>query len=1218
MATRLKSTLHNLPKGELASVPKRIVGVYTILLAAMAVTSTETGRAMPADDRVPAKGRAASASLYDWAGPYIGINAGYGFGKSQTNAFFSDAVMASPLFAARASSKFDGVIGGAQTGYNWQSGIWLIGLEADIAATNQQATKTYFCPGTSCNPTVAGFDAPVGTWHYHKLDWFSTLRGRLGVTVTPDALVYATGGAAVAEISHVGTIFGSSLTPLLDDNGNPALDADGNPINTTSPAGTGFLTHTTKTGWVVGTGIEVHLAGDWTGKIEYLHLDFGRDSIDTSNLLNATPLAVSLNSRIADDIVRVGLNYKLDSKSPAVPGYGSRTYKTPIAAIWTWTGLYLGINAGYGFGKSQTEAHFSDAGMGTPLFATSSSSRLDGLIAGTQVGYNWQAGGWLFGIEADIQATNQHAGPTYVCPGALCNSTITDVDTRVTVAHDYKLEWFATVRGRLGAVVTPDAVVYATGGVAFAGIWHVGTVFDSTATVAPLFDISQRTKAGWTAGAGIESHLAGNWTGKIEYLHLDFDSASTAAADPLNATPLLLGLNTRITDDILRIGLNYKIDPSAVAASGDKAAASGKSRKTDKTPAEAVWTWTGLYFGGHVGYSRGWVSNTLFDANPAINPTTSAPTFGSMYGGFQAGYNYLLPSRLLLGVEADASFPNFFEDGLAAGLGTAQGTAVTDQVDYVATLRGRLGHAAGHWLVYATGGFAWSQARLGETPGIVADKDRVLRTHTGWAAGIGAEVAIAADWTAKLEYLYYHFGDVAGTFPSGTGYKSSFDLQTVRVGLNRQLDWGNPRTDGGWTSDSQLLASGNWNVHGQLTFIGQGYGQFHSPYFGDNSLFGGSQYKNTTSATAFIGMRPWAGTEIYVNPEFMQGNGLSDTFGLGGFPNGEAQKSGFPIPRMNIGRVFVRQTFGLGGEQETMEDGPNQLAGKQDISRITITAGKFQVTDLFDNNAYSHDPRTSFLNWSLQCCGAYDWIMDKVGYTWGAAVELNQKYWAFRVGYFLAPVLSNDDRFDTRIPKVGEYIGELELRYSLFSQPGKLRLIGWANVGNAGSYSEAVALPPDSPNYPDIALTRQIRTNYGFLVNVEQALTDQLGLFSRASWNAGKTEILGWTDCNESFSLGAVLRGNAWGRPDDKIGVAGVINGLSPEARAYFAAGGLGILIGDGQLNYRPEKIIEAYYAYRLNKWSVLTFDYQFIADPAYNADRGPVSFYATRLHAEF
>jgi high affinity Mn2+ porin len=174
------------------------------------------------------------------------------------------------------------------------------------------------------------------------------------------------------------------------------------------------------------------------------------------------------------------------------------------------------------------------------------------------------------------------------------------------------------------------------------------------------------------------------------------------------------------------------------------------------------------------------------------------------------------------------------------------------------------------------------------------------------------------------------------------------------------------------------------------------------------------------------------------------------------------------------------------------------------------------------------------------------------------------------------------------------------------------------NVANAGSYAEAVAEPLYTPNYPDITLTRQIRTDYGFVVNIEQALTDQLGLFSRASWNAGQTEIIGWTDCNESFSLGAVLKGKGWGRPDDKIGIAGVIDGLSSEARAYFAAGGEGILIGDGQLNYRPEKILEAYYSYSVNKWSALTFDYQFIADPAYNADRGPVSIYSLRIHAEF
>jgi high affinity Mn2+ porin len=462
-------------------------------------------------------------------------------------------------------------------------------------------------------------------------------------------------------------------------------------------------------------------------------------------------------------------------------------------------------------------------------------------------------------------------------------------------------------------------------------------------------------------------------------------------------------------------------------------------------------------------------------------------------------------------------------------------------------------------------------------------------------------------------------GRASGTFPSGTGYESTtVDLYSLRLGVNRKLDWTGATTDPGKVTPAWAIDPNSWNVHGQLTYVEQGYPAFHSPYQGPNSLSGGSQVQNTASATAFVGFRPWDGTEIYVNPELMQGFGLSNTLGLAGFPNGEAQKSDFPMPRIDIARVFVRQTFGLGGEQETVEDGPNQLAGKRDISRITVTAGRFAVIDIFDGNIYSHDPRADFLNWNLYCCGSYDLTMDKISYTWGAAAELNQKYWALRAGYLLVPAVSNTNSFDTRILQRGEYIGELELRYSLFSQPGKLRLMGWANIANAGSYSGALAMPATTPNYPDITLTRQARANYGFVVNVEQAITEDLGVFSRASWDAGHTEKIGWTDCDESLSLGAVLKGMAWGRPNDKVGVGGVVQALSPEARAYFAAGGLGILIGDGQLNYRPEQILEAYYAYSLNNWATLTFDYQFIVNPGYNADRGPVSIFAGRLHAEF
>lgn len=624
-------------------------------------------------------------------------------------------------------------------------------------------------------------------------------------------------------------------------------------------------------------------------------------------------------------------------------------------------------------------------------------------------------------------------------------------------------------------------------------------------------------------------------------------------------------------------------------------------------------SWAGFYVGGHWGYTRG-------NADISVTGATGGPdkALGSQFGGLQLGYNHFLASGLLFGIEGDLSFPSFLSgDDLLWIRSTATGN-FAEKIDYVGRLRGRVGYAFDRFLVYGTGGFAWSQARFVELSDVTGDEDKALRQRKGWVLGAGAEVAIAPDWSAKLEYLYDNFGSVSANMPSGSHASSSFDMHTVRLGLNWHFDRPGPETQTVESRALPLIAPENWNIHGQYTLIGQGYPSFRSPYEGSNSLAGSKQFQNTMSATAFVGLRPWEGAEFYFNPELMQGFGLSDVHGLAGFSNGEAQKSSFPVPRLNVARVFLRQTFGLGGEQETIADGPNQLAGKQDISRITVTAGKFAVPDAFNGNVYANDPRTTFLNWNIYGGGSYDWTMDKLSWTWGAFVDFNQKNWAFRTGYFLLPTFSNANNFDTHILDRGQYTAELELRYSLFAQPGKLRLFGWLNHGNMGGYTDALALPLASPNYPDITLTRRVRTNYGFVANLEQAITADLGVFSRATWSPGLTELIGWTDCSESLSFGTVLTGSSWGRPNDKIGVAGVVEGLSAEQRAYFAAGGLGILIGDGQLNYRREKILEAYYAYNLNQWTTLTFDYQFISSPGYNADRGPVSIFSGRLHAEF
>jgi high affinity Mn2+ porin len=220
------------------------------------------------------------------------------------------------------------------------------------------------------------------------------------------------------------------------------------------------------------------------------------------------------------------------------------------------------------------------------------------------------------------------------------------------------------------------------------------------------------------------------------------------------------------------------------AAAGAEAADSPSPIPTKASMATpSAYDWSGAYLGGHFTYSSGHTTNTLFDSNP----TPSSESLNSFYGGLQLGYNYVIRSGPMLGIEGDVSFPYFLDNGLISSRTTTLGTTVTEQIDYVATLRARFGYAFGRWLPYMTGGFAWSQARFVESPGVIQDEDKVLRTRTGWVTGLGTEVALAPDWTARLEYLYYSFDGADGTFPSGTRYGSVLDIQTLRLGLNHRF-----------------------------------------------------------------------------------------------------------------------------------------------------------------------------------------------------------------------------------------------------------------------------------------------------------------------------------------------------------------------------------------------------------------------------------------------
>ncbi len=410
-----------------------------------------------------------------------------------------------------------------------------------------------------------------------------------------------------------------------------------------------------------------------------------------------------------------------------------------------------------------------------------------------------------------------------------------------------------------------------------------------------------------------------------------------------------------------------------------------------------------------------------------------------------------------------------------------------------------------------------------------------------------------------------------------------------------------------------------WSVHGQLTNVTQWHPAFTAPYTGQNSLHPDSDSKETTDLTLFAGMRIADDGELWINPEIDQGFGLSNTLGMAGYPSGEAYKVGENTPYLRLPRLFYRQVINLTGESQAIVPTTNQMARTQSADNIVMTIGKFSVTDVFDTNTYAHDPRSDFFNWSIIESGAFDYAADAWGFTKGASVEWTQSKWTLRGGFFDLSATPNTTILDPTFSQ-HEWVGELEERYQLSEHLGKIKILGFINQGKMGSYADALQLAQQTSNPPDTALVRHHSSQPGFAINLEQELTSDMGTFARASMNKGNKEAFDFTEINQSLAAGLSLNGDRWGRHDDTFGFAAVANGLSTDARNYFAAGGMGILIGDGNLNYGSEKIMETYYSYSVHAVDhlMLTLDYQYVVNPAYNRDRGPVSTVGTRVHVEF
>lgn len=410
-----------------------------------------------------------------------------------------------------------------------------------------------------------------------------------------------------------------------------------------------------------------------------------------------------------------------------------------------------------------------------------------------------------------------------------------------------------------------------------------------------------------------------------------------------------------------------------------------------------------------------------------------------------------------------------------------------------------------------------------------------------------------------------------------------------------------------------------WSIHGQATYMLQQRNNFNSPYAGQNSLLNrsaSSADSYSLSATAFIGTRLWRGAEVYWNGEMFQGAPFNGQLtGVGGVYNGELQKGAYPQPVFYNARVFLRQTIGLGGGQEYIEGEANQLAGSLDKNRLVISYGRISTLDFFDDNAYSHDPRTDFQNASIFSMGAYGYAADTKGYTYGAVAEWYQANYILKAARLALPTVPNTAQLDYALSKNYSNQVELTRTHAIYGRTGAVRGLFFQQHAFMGTYQNAINLAQQTNTTPTLTSVRQAATNsWGYGLNFEQALSQDIGIFGRWSWNPGAAETQ-TLDISKSLSGGVSVKGASWSRPSDTLGIGFAVNGISSAQISYLEAGGMTTFIGDGKLSYRPEQVLETYYSVKAYKALFISLNYQRIANPAYNAARGPVNIFGVRAN---
>lgn len=666
------------------------------------------------------------------------------------------------------------------------------------------------------------------------------------------------------------------------------------------------------------------------------------------------------------------------------------------------------------------------------------------------------------------------------------------------------------------------------------------------------------------------------------------------------------------------------------------------------------FTWAGAYFGVNLGVgvplhrrehlqaATGWNAPLRDLAPPSVEKI-------GITTGVQAGYNWQA-GRFIYGIETDLNFL----DGRGGSSGlflapssylplmiSAYSLSCSDSARFFGSLRARFGVAHESSLLYVTAGLATGGTRgpamlvllpggLGD-PYFARDSDS---SRSKYVFGAGIERALGGGVSARFEYLFLNqtlnsqfFLDASNNlFVSRTRNENHI----LRFGLNYSLGAENAYTD--WSQPNAVPNPDEelYSVHGLETNVVQGYPAFRAKYSGQNSLQAAGEVRSGVTTDVFLGTRLWKGAGLYVNPELNYGYGVADGVGAGSYPNAAYTRGDSGAPYLRFQRYFLRQNIGLGGDQESnaaergvvseqLESSENQLSRTVDVNRLIFTIGKYSVGDIFDANLYAHDPTRDFLNYAFNSMGTFDYASDAWGYSYGATAEWKQDWWTLRTGVFQLPSSAGGFNLEGAFCRQCMVVGEAEARYDLIGQPGVLKILGYNNMGYIAKIQEINALAFATGSFPpDVSDVRRKRSKAGLSLSLAQQILPGVGFFLRAGLMDGRYETISYADVDRTIAGGFVFSGELWSRPNDEIGLAAAIGGLTKDRQIYFALGGMSIDIGDGAITYGSEKNLEAFYRLNVADWLEATADYQLIVNPAYNQDRGPVNLFALRTRAKF